>query len=281
MASVAGPRPACVSTYPFPCPGPSSGSGCPAVRCPAHPVSGHLGSSSGSSGPAVWCPPVQRPAVWCPPNPASSPLASAPLRPDLSVSSHLRQWRWGPDGCGGATCTTGTSRGPGGSAPSSGSVNGRGLDDAGDATEVARWSVECRRRTRPGWVRAGWPHLPAARPGRPGRRAERPSRAAARWARERAATRGGGTRRLAGVLGWVRDHGGWSSPSLTPGWADREGPLEVPARIGVRPQRGPSRQPTLPARYRQRSDLRRWVVGLPGLEPGTSSLSEMDGRALC
>ena len=29
--------------------------------------------------------------------------------------------------------------------------------------------------------------------------------------------------RLAAVLGWVRDHGGWSSPSLTPGWAAPEG----------------------------------------------------------
>jgi hypothetical protein len=43
--------------------------------------------------------------------------------------------------------------------------------------------------------------------------------------------------------------------------------------MGVRPQRGPSRQRALPARCRQRCDLRRWLVGLPGLEPGTSSLS--------
>ena len=42
------------------------------------------------------------------------------------------------------------------------------------------------------------------------------------------------------------DHGGWSSPSLTPGWADPEGPLEVPAGMGVRPQRGPSRQASAP-----------------------------------
>ena len=28
---------------------------------------------------------------------------------------------------------------------------------------------------------------------------------------------------------------------------------------------------------RDRSDLLGWLVGLPGLEPGTSSLSEMDG----
>jgi hypothetical protein len=72
--------------------------------------------------------------------------------------------------------------------------------------------------------------------------------------------------------GWVLDHDLWSSPSLTAGWADPEGPGEVPAEMGVRPQRGP---------IRQRSDLPGWVVGLPGLEPGTSSLSEMDGRARC
>jgi hypothetical protein len=55
----------------------------------------------------------------------------------------------------------------------------------------------------------------------------------------------------------------------------------VPAAVGVRPQRGPGRQRALPARCRQRCDLREWVVGLPGLEPGTSSLSGIDGRAPC
>jgi hypothetical protein len=32
---------------------------------------------------------------------------------------------------------------------------------------------------------------------------------------------------------------------------------------------------------RDARDLLGWLVGLPGLEPGTSSLSEIDGRALC
>jgi hypothetical protein len=77
--------------------------------------------------------------------------------------------------------------------------------------------------------------------------------------------------RVAAVLGLVGDHGGWSSPRRTLGWAAPAGPGEAPAGMGVRPQRGPSRQRACPARCRQRSDLRRWVVGLPGLEPGTSS----------
>ena len=49
--------------------------------------------------------------------------------------------------------------------------------------------------------------------------------------------------------------------------------MGLPAGMGVRPQRGPGSQRVLPACCRQRSDLRRWLVGLPGLEPGTSSLS--------
>jgi hypothetical protein len=64
-------------------------------------------------------------------------------------------------------------------------------------------------------------------------------------------------------------------------WAGPEGPMGVPAGMGVRPQRGPGWQRALPARYRQRCDLRKWLVGLPGLEPGTSSLSGIEGSALC
>jgi hypothetical protein len=41
-----------VSTHP----GPPSGSRCPAVRCPARPVSGYLAPSSGRGCPAGWCP---------------------------------------------------------------------------------------------------------------------------------------------------------------------------------------------------------------------------------
>jgi hypothetical protein len=74
--------------------------------------------------------------------------------------------------------------------------------DAGDAAEVAlvtgRSVADPGRRVGCGPRR---PRLPAERPGRPDRRAERPSRVAARWAREQAAAPGGGTGRVAGVLG--------------------------------------------------------------------------------
>jgi hypothetical protein len=218
------------------------GSGCPAVRCPvtwgrrpAGPAVGRLLSTHPASS---------RPLST---RPVSSRLVSAPVGPDASVSSHAQAVAFGDQ-----------------------------VEEAGTRAMLPKsgWSVGGRwgpgRRVGCGPRR---PRLTAERPGRPGRRAERPSRAAARWARVQAAARGGGTRRVAAILGWVRDHGGWSSPSLTPGWAAPEGPLEVPARMGVRPQRGPSRHRTRPAGCRQRSDLRRWVVGLPGLEPGTSSLS--------
>ena len=122
----------------------------------------------------------------------------------------------------------------------------------------SRWSVGGGWRTGPpGWVRAAAAALAAERPGRPGRRAE-PVAAAARWARVQAAARGGYTAAWLPSSGWVRDHGGWSSPRLTPGWAAPEGPLDVPTGIGVRPQRGPGRPRARPARCRQRSDLRRW-----------------------
>ena len=145
-------------------------------------------------------------------------------------------------------------------------------------SRVGRWEVAGGPQP-PGWVGAAAAARAAERPGRPGRCAERPSRAAVRWARERAD--GWQPPRGWASLGWVLDHGGWSSPRLTPGWAAPEGLLEVPAGMGVRPQRGPSRQRALPARCRQRSDLRKWGVGLPGLEPPASSLSGIEGSALC
>jgi hypothetical protein len=44
---------------------------------------------------------------------------------------------------------------------------------------------------------------------------------------------------------------------------------------------GPRARRASPARRLRRLDLRRWVVGLPGLEPGTSSLSAIEGSPLC
>jgi hypothetical protein len=236
-ASVAGVQQA-LSTHP----GSASG-----IRLSSRPVSGHLGSSSRGSGgrpsavhpfrcPAVCCPPVRCPAVWC-----------LPRRSGASVSSH-----------------------------SGGGVGdpGRGGRYASDAAEVGL--VSGRSLADPGrWV--GWgprrPRLPTERPGRPGRRAERPSRAAARWAREQAAARGGCIRGVATVLGL-----GARPRCVVVAEPDARvggpgGARDVPAGMGLRPQCGPSRQRVLLARGRQRSDLRRWVVGLPGLEPGTSSLS--------
>jgi hypothetical protein len=81
--------------------------------------------------------------------------------------------------------------------------------------------------------------------------------------------------------GWVGHHGGWLWWRLPPGWTGPEGPMGVPAGMGVRPQRGPGWQRVLPACCRQRCDLRRWLVGLPGLEPGTSSLSAKCREPLC
>jgi hypothetical protein len=157
---------------------------------------------------------------------------------------------------------------------------GRGLDDAGDATEVARgrWGVG----GGPGRVRCGrWrPRLPAARPGRPGRRAERPWLAAALWAPSRP------QREVAAPVAWlpswaVRDHGAWLSWRLRSGWAGPAGPMGLPAGMEVRPRRGPGWRRAFPARCPQRSDLRGWGVGLPGLEPGTSSLSAIERLPLC
>jgi hypothetical protein len=42
----------------------------------------------------------------------SSRLVSAPVRPDASVSSHIRRWHRGPGRCGRATFTTGTVEDP-------------------------------------------------------------------------------------------------------------------------------------------------------------------------
>jgi hypothetical protein len=98
IASVAGPRPACGVHHPVP----SSG-----IR---------LSSPSGvrSAGVVVRDPAVQPSGV----HPSSvhpssvQPSGVRPVRPDMSVWTHTRRWRWGPGRCGGATCTTGMGRGP-------------------------------------------------------------------------------------------------------------------------------------------------------------------------
>jgi hypothetical protein len=249
----------------------------PGIRLSSRPVSGHLGWSSSGSGDrpsAVHPSAVQPSAVHLS---GVQPSGVCPVGPDASVSSHAQalalgtrsswpgdpdhQNRWRPRWLPSRRRLDGRSRRP----------------DAGDAAHAAlvrggRW------RSRAAGVGAG-------RGGRACPLSDQAGQVGARSAprgrlpgghRSRRQRADGGIRRVAGVLGLGRDHGGWSSPSLTPGWAAPAGPGEGPAGMGVRPQRGPSRQRARPARCQQRSDLRRWVVGLPGLEPGTSSLSEMD-----
>ena len=253
MASVAGVQQA-VSTHPVLASG---------IWRSGRPVSGHLGSSSRGSG--------GRPSAVHPSG--VQPSGVCPRRSGRVRLLPLRRWRWGP-----------RSRWPGDRdhrnrwrprwLPGRRRLDGRGGQDAGDAADVAlvtgRSVADPGRRVGCGPRR---PRLPAERPGRPGRRAERPSQVAARWARVQAAARGGCTRRVAGVLGL----GARPRRVVVAEPDGRVGGLGGATRgaggRGVRPQRGPSRRRALPARCRQRCDLRRWVVGLPGLEPGTSSLS--------
>jgi hypothetical protein len=185
-------------------------SGCPAVWCAARPVSSPVRCPvtwvrrPGSGGPAVRCPPVQRPAVWCPPiqRPAlRCPPPSVRTRPSPPTSG------------GGVGDQMGAERQPAprervevpwrprrGAARST----GRGLDDAGDATEVARWSVGFRRRTRPGWVRA----VAAALARCPTRQARpacgAPVAGGCAVGTEQAAARGCRTGGVAAVLGCAR-----------------------------------------------------------------------------
>jgi hypothetical protein len=171
-------------------------------RLSSRPVSGHLGSSSSESSarPSAVHPSSIQPSAVQPSG--VQPSGVCPRR-----SGHVRilpcsgggvgtrsRWpddpdhqnRWGPGGCRAVD----------------GSIDGRGGRDAGDAAELAlvsgRSLADLGRRVGCGPRR---PRLPAERPGRPGRRSERPSRAAVRWARGQAAARGGGSRRVAGVLG--------------------------------------------------------------------------------
>jgi hypothetical protein len=162
-------------------------------------------------GPAVQS--VRCPVPWGRPGsgrllstrPVSSRLLSAPVRPDASVSSHVRWWRWRPGRCGGQPSPQGRVEVPvGGRAV--GRLGRRPSKPGGDAAEVVRWAVGMSVAD-PGRVGCGRPHVPAERPGGPGRRAER------RWL----AARGGRACRIAADQCWVGDHGAWSSWSLPPG----------------------------------------------------------------
>jgi hypothetical protein len=193
-----------VSTHPVPASG---------IRLSSRPVSGHLGSSSTGSGgrlSAVHPSGVQPSAV----HPCGVQPSGVCPRPSGRVRLLTSGGGVGNPGRGPADVTTGTGGGPDGCRAVDGSTDGPGGRDAGDAAAVA---VASGRSVADPGPRVG------CGPRRPRLPAERPSRAAARWAREQAAAPGGGTRRVAAVLGWVRDHGAWSSPSLTPGWTAPEG----------------------------------------------------------
>jgi hypothetical protein len=141
MASVAGPRPACgVHPSSSVVPGPAV----QPVRCPARPVSSPSGVQPVRC-PVTW---VRRPGsvVRGPSSgvrrsgvhPSSvQPSGVHPARPDASVSSHVRRWRWEPGRCGRGTAPRERARSLWAAAPSSGSGVGRGGLEAGDAAEIA------------------------------------------------------------------------------------------------------------------------------------------------
>ena len=212
---------------------PDGGEGGPRPACGVQPsgsVSGIrlssrlVSSPSGVRSPGVVVQGSGGPAVCVHPS-SVQPSAVHSVRPDASVRliPHQAGGVGGPSRGGGQPAHGNGAR-LWAAAPSGGSVDGQ---EAGRATlprsRVGQWGVG--GGSGPGWVGSG--------------RCAEPVAAAALWAGEQATARGGRTRRVAAVLGWVCDHSAWSSPSLTAGWAGPEGPLEVPAGMRARPQRGP------------------------------------------
>jgi hypothetical protein len=221
----------------------------------ARPVSGHPGSSSG----------VRRSGRLLSTRPVSTLSAVHPSGVQPSVSSHLRHWRWDQAEASGQPSPRQRSR-----VVMGGRAVGRlgqwprspGGCDATRGRSLVRGGVGV---ADPGRVRCGR-RCRAAAPPADGA----PVAAAALWAGEQAAARAARSGRVAGVLGL----GGRPRWVVVVAVARRGGhPLGCRPGMRVRPQRGPSRQQAFPARCRQRSDLLDWLVGLPGLEPGTSSLS--------
>jgi hypothetical protein len=253
------------------------GSGPSGVRTPGFVVrvrrSGRLLSTPPASSPLPSkrpvsspprCPPGRWPAGRCP-----AGCGPPPAGPLASVCSHLWRWRWDQAEAAGQPVTTATGRGRCGGRTVGWLGRQPSSPGAGGAAELVRWSVG---------VGGG--------PGRVGRAGAAGARCAARQAgpAHGAPARGGavGQRSRPGAIwpqrpGGCRRGAGWTTTlSGGCGAARRAGhPPGVPAGVGVRPQRGPSWQRAFPAGCRQRYELRGWVVGLPGLEPGTSSLSGM------
>jgi hypothetical protein len=159
-----------------------------------------------------------------------------------------------------------------------------------------------RRPSRPGHRRRRRGHpwsagLSAADPGRVGC-GRRPRLTLAFWAGQAGVPRARDRRRRCGhgrrpqrevaapatrrpsQAGWATTVRGGRGACRPYGRAWR-GAMGLPAGMGVRPQGGPGWQRAFPACCRQRSELRRWLVGLPGLEPGTSSLSAITRSPPC
>jgi hypothetical protein len=198
-------------------------SGVQPVRCPVTWV--RRPGSGGPDGLVSTRPASSRPASS---RPVSSRPVSASVGPDASGSSHTGRWRWGPDECGGATCTTGTGRGPGGLPRRRAARASASRPGAGDAAEVARWSVGSLA-AGPGWVRCG----AAARDRLSDQAGQAGVRSARGWRRE--GTGAGRRREVAApavwlpLLGWVATTVRGRRGACRPGRRGPEGPMGLPA----------------------------------------------------
>jgi hypothetical protein len=215
---------------------------CPPVRCPA-----------------VRCPAVRSPAVWCLPLSVRTRVGLLPCSGGGGGTrsrwpgdpDHQNRWRplWLPS----RRRLDRWSRRPG---------CGRRC-----RSRVGRWEVG----GGPGRAGSGCgprrPHVPLSdQPGPAGARS-------ARRGRLRGGRGAGGSARMAAPDAWLASSAGgrprWVVVAEAgAGWAVPEGPGEVPAGMGVRPQRGPGRQRARPARRRQRSELRRWLWACQDLNLG-------------
>jgi hypothetical protein len=246
--------------------------GCPPIRfrrpgpgCPARPVSSPPGVQSARC-PVTW---ARRPGSGVRP----SGVHPSGVRPSGRVRLvPIRRWHWGQADAARQPAPRERAQVP---------VGCRVVERLGPTAEKARTRATPPRSPMVGGAVGGGPGpgrvwaaavIDAGLPGRPGGRAERPSPAAAR----------GHGRRLHRPRG-CRSRDGWATTvrgcrgACRPRGRARRGRWACRRGMGVRPQRGPGSQRVLPACCRQRSDLRRWLVGLPGLEPGTSSLSGIEG----
>jgi hypothetical protein len=204
------------------------GSRCPAVRCPARPVSGYLAPSSGRG-----CP-----AVWCPARPVSGRLVS--VRPVAAVSSaSAGWWRWGRPRYGGQRSRLDrvefhVVR------PRPRRLGRRPKEHGcGHRCEVGcRPAGERRPRTWAGWCFGGRLH-PSDRAGQTAARGAVAGDCAraGEWLTRCCRTAPCG----AAIWAWSHDYSAWSLRSLMSEWTGPEGPNELGGEDGTRPQRGPAR----------------------------------------